>query len=148
MKVVLIEDVKGSGKKGDVVNVSDGYANNFLLPKKLAKVYNNSVRNELENSKNAKSYHENVEFQKLKEIADALNDKTIVIKMKSGKDSKMFGHVTSKEVALEIKNTFNIDINKKKIHMDEDVNHFGLHEIFIKLHHDIVCKIHVNVIPE
>lgn len=148
MKVVLIEDVKGSGKKGDVVNVSDGYANNFLLPKKLAKIYNNSVKNELINSQNAKSYHKNVEFQKLKEIADSLNDKTIVIKMKSGKDSKMFGHVTSKEIALEIKNAFNIDVNKKKIHMDNDINHFGLHEINIKLHHDIVCKINVNVMSE
>ena len=98
MKVILTKDVKSQGKKGDLINVSDGYANNFLLPKGLAMPATKQAINELEGKKGAEQYHKNMEEQKARNIADRLQEIKVSIKAKSGKEGKLFGSVTSKDV--------------------------------------------------
>ena len=103
MKVVLLADVKGHGKKGELCNVSDGYARNFLFPKKLAIEADNAALNELKNREEAAAHHKKEEINAAKETAAKLEGKTVVIKAKAGGSGKLFGAVTSKEIALEIK---------------------------------------------
>ena len=113
MKVVLLSDVKGHGKKGELCNVSDGYARNFLFPKKLAVEADNAALNELKNREQAAAHHKQEEINAANATAKALNGKEVVIKAKAGSNGKLFGSVTSKEIAAEIKNKLGIDIDKK-----------------------------------
>ena len=117
MKVLLLADVKGSGKKGELVNVSDGYARNFLFPKKLAKEANAQVMNELKNAADAKAYHVKVETENAQKAAELLNGKNVKIFAKAGQGGKLFGSVTAKEVSEEIKKQFGVEVDKRKIDM-------------------------------
>ena len=144
MKVVLLQDVKGHGKKGELCNVSDGYARNFLFPKKLAVEADNAALNELKNREQAAAHHKQEEINAAKATADALNGKEIVIKAKAGSNGKLFGSVTSKEIAAEIKNKLGIEIDKKKMSV-ADIKNFGEYTAEIKLYQGIVAKINVKV---
>lgn len=144
MKVVLLADVKGHGKKGELCNVSDGYARNFLFPKKLAIEADNAALNELKNREQAAAHHKQEEINAAKATADALNGKEVVIKAKAGSNGKLFGSVTSKEIAAEIKNTLGIEIDKKKMTV-ADIKNFGEYTAEIKLYQGIVAKINVKV---
>ena len=144
MKVVLLADVKGHGKKGELCNVSDGYARNFLFPKKLAVEADNAALNELKNREQAAAHHKQEEINAAKATADALNGKEVVIKAKAGSNGKLFGSVTSKEIAAEIKNTLGIEIDKKKMTV-ADIKNFGEYTAEIKLYQGIVAKINVKV---
>ena len=106
MKVILTQDVKAQGKKGDLINVSDGYANNFLLKKGLAKVATKQAINELEGKKGAEEYRRNQEEEKAKNIADRMKEFTVKLTAKSGKEGKLFGSITSKDVAQALKEQY------------------------------------------
>ena len=136
MKVVLLQDVKGHGKKGELCNVSDGYARNFLFPKKLAVEADNAALNELKNLKE--------EIAAANALAEKLNGKTVTITAKAGSGGRLFGSVTSKEIAAEIKNAFGTEIDRKKMNV-ADIKAFGEYTAEIKLHKGISAKLTVKV---
>lgn len=144
MKVVLLADVKGHGKKGDLCNVSDGYARNFLLPKKLAVEADNTALNELKNREQSQEHHKQEEIKAANETKQKLDGKTVVIKAKAGSAGRLFGSVTSKEIAAEINNTLGIQIDKKKMTV-ADIKNFGEYEAEIKLYPGISAKLNVKV---
>ena len=144
MKVVLLQDVKGHGKKGELCNVSDGYARNFLFPKKLAVEADNAALNELKNREQAAAHHKQEEINAANATAQALNGKEVIIKAKAGSNGKLFGSVTSKEIAAEIKNKLGIEIDKKKMSV-ADIKNFGEYTAEIKLYQGISAKITVKV---
>ena len=124
MKVILLADVKGHGKKGELCNVSDGYARNFLFPKKLAVEADNAAMSEFKSREEAKVHHKQEEIAAAKATAEKLNGKTVTMKAKAGAGGKLFGSVTTKEVAAEIKKSLGIEIDKKKMTM-ADIKNFG-----------------------
>lgn len=144
MKVVLLQDVKGHGKKGELCNVSDGYARNFLFPKKLAVEADNAALNELKNREKAKEHHLKEEIAAANALAEKLNGKTVTITAKAGSGGRLFGSVTSKEIAAEIKNAFGIEIDRKKMSV-ADIKAFGEYTAEIKLHKGISAKLTVKV---
>ena len=144
MKVVLLADVKGKGKKGELCNVSDGYARNFLFPKKLAVEADNAALNELKNREEAIAHHQQEELDQAKEIAAKLDGKTVSITAKAGAGGKLFGSVTSKEIAAEIKNSLGIEVDRKKMNV-ADIKNFGEYTAEIKLHQGVSAKITVKV---
>lgn len=144
MKVVLLADVKGKGKKGELCNVSDGYARNFLFPKKLAVEADNAALNELKNREEAIAHHKKEELDQAKEIAAKLDGKTVSITAKAGAGGKLFGSVTSKEIAAEIKNSLGIEVDRKKMNV-ADIKNFGEYTAEIKLHQGVSAKITVKV---
>lgn len=144
MKVILLADVKGHGKKGELCNVSDGYARNFLFPKKLAVEADNAALNELKNREESVAHHKKEEIKAANETASKLEGKTVVIKAKAGQGGRLFGSVTSKEIAQEIKNTLGIEIDKKKM-TAPDIKNFGEYTAEIKLYQGITAKLTVKV---
>ena len=144
MKVILLADVKGHGKKGELVNVSDGYARNFLFPKKLAVEADNAAMSEFKSREEAKIHHKEEEIAAAKATAAKLEGKTVTMKAKAGAGGKLFGSVTTKEVAQEIKKSFSIEIDKKKMTM-ADIKNFGEYTAEIKLYTGISAKITVVV---
>lgn len=145
MKVVLKADVKGTGKKGELVNVSDGYARNFLFPRALATEANTQAMNELKNKQEAKKHHEEMEKQNAQNIANTINNKTITLKAKAGSNGRLFGSITSKEIAEELNKQFNINVDKRKITLDADIKAFGTYEAEVKLLSGISAKCKVMV---
>lgn len=145
MKVVLLADVKGLGKKGELCNASDGYARNFLFPKKLAIEADNSALNELKNREEAAAHHKQEEIKAAKEMASKLEGKTVVVKAKAGSNGRLFGSVTSKEIAAQIKDTLGVEIDRKKMSV-ADIKNFGEYTAEIKLYQGIVAKLTVSVV--
>ena len=115
MRVILLSDVRGSGKKGDIVNVSDGFAKNFLFPKKLAKDASTQALKELDDAKKSLERQNEIKKKQAEEIKAILNERTIKIVRKGGEDGKLFGAVTSKDIAAQIKADFGVEIDKHKI---------------------------------
>ena len=144
MKVVLLQDVKGKGKKGELCNVSDGYARNFLFPKKLAVEADNAALNELKNREESAAHHKKEEIAAAKETAAKLDGKTVSITAKAGAGGKLFGSVTSKEIAAEIKTKLGIEIDRKKMNV-ADIKNFGEYTAEIKLYQGVTAKITVKV---
>ena len=144
MKVILLADVKGHGKKGELCNVSDGYARNFLFPKKLAVEADSTALNDLKNREASKAHHKQEEIDAAKATAEALEGKTVTIKAKAGSNGKLFGSVTSKEIALEIENSLKIKIDRKKMQV-ADIKNFGEYTAEIKLYQGITAKVNVVV---
>ena len=148
MKVILLQDVKGSGKKGELVNVSDGYARNFLLPRKLAKEADAQAINELKNAEQSKQFKIETETAKAKANAEKLKDKTIVMYGKAGKGGKLFGSVTSKEISAELNKQFGISVDKRKIVLDNEIKSFGTYNCEVKLYTGVSAKLKVMVKEE
>ena len=145
MKVILLEDVKSLGKKGDIVDVSDGYARNFLLARKKGVEANNKNMNDL---KLKKANDEKVAAQNLqdaKETAENLSDKIVVLKLKAGEGGKTFGSVSNKEIAEAAKEQFGLDIDKKKIVINEPIKSLGTYEVTVKLHQKVTGTLKVKV---
>ena len=132
MKVILLQDVKGSGKKGDLVNVSDGYARNFLFPKKMAMEATAQAMTEKKNKDQAKEFHKQEEIKAAQQIADKLKDQTVTIAAKAGTAGRLFGSVTAKEISAAIKKEFGFDIDKRKISVGE-VQSFGTFQVEVKV---------------
>ncbi len=144
MKVVLKQDVKGLGKKGELVNTSDGYARNFLFPKGLAVEANAQSLTELKNREQSAKYKIETEIATAKKAAAELEGKTIVLTAKAGANGKLFGSVTSKEIAEKVKSQFGIETDKRKV-IVEDIKQFGTYEFEIKLYQGISAKLFVRV---
>ena len=148
MKVILQQDVKGQGKKGQMVDVSDGYARNFLLPKKLAveaSADNVNTMKLQEKARLAKLAEEKAQAQA---IAEQLKELTVRIVAKGGNGGRLFGAVTTKEIVDALKNQHKIDINKAKLVQDEPIKSFGGYELKAKLGHDVVGTVKVVVVEE
>ena len=145
MKVILTQDVKSQGKKGDLINVSDGYANNFLLPKGLAKPATKQTLNELEGKKGAEQYHRNQEELKATNLAERLKEVTVKLTAKAGKEGKLFGSITSKDVAQALKEQHNIEVDKRKIDLSDGIKTCGIREVQVSLYPKIVGTFKVEV---
>ena len=144
MKVVLLEDIKGKGKKGQVCNVPDGYARNFLFPKNLATPADNTALNILKGKESAKEHHIAQEKAAAEALKQKLNGKKVVIKAKAGSNGKLFGSVTSKEIANEKKNSFGEKIDRRKMNV-ADIKQFGEYTAEIKLYNGIQASVTVVV---
>lgn len=144
MKVILNQDVKGLGKKGELVNTSDGYARNFLFPRKLASEANSQAMTELQNRENSKKHKIAVETQKAKDAAAKIEGKIIKVTAKAGQGGRLFGSVTSKEIAAEMKNQFGIDIDRRKITVN-DIKAFGTYPATVKLYQGVTAEFKVAV---
>lgn len=144
MKLILLQDVKSLGKKGELVNASDGYARNFLIPKGLAKEVNNQVMNEYKNAENSKKYKTEQDIAAANAAKAKLDGQTLLIKAKAGQGSKLFGSITSKEVSAELKAKFGLDIDKRKISMS-DIKTVGSFKAEIKLYSGISAVVTVEV---
>lgn len=140
MKVILTEDVKGSGKKGDLVNVADGYAKNFLLKKGLAVIADSNAVN-VKNAKDAAArHHAAVEMQAAQELAKELSGKTVNLKAKAGTNGRLFGSVTAKEIAEELQKSFGVTVDKRKITLSMEIKAYGSYSFEVKLHTGVTAK--------
>lgn len=148
MKVILLQDVKKQGKKGQVIEVSDGYGRNFLIKNGLAKLADSSAMSQLSAENKAKQRIAEEEFVEAKLLKAAIEDeKTVVtIKAKSGSDERLFGTIPSKQIAEELNKQHNIKIDKRKIQLEQNLASLGYHHVEVKLHHDVTAKINVHVI--
>ncbi len=144
MKVILQQDVKNLGKKGELVNTSDGYARNYLFPRGLAIEANASAMNDFKNKENAKKFHKAEEIKAAEADAAKLNGKTVKLTAKAGANGKLFGSVTAKDISAAIKSELGIDVDKRKISVD-DIKQFGSFEAEIKIYQGITAKIFVQV---
>lgn len=145
MKVILTQDVKSQGKKGDLITVSDGYAQNFLIPKGLAKPATKQTLNELEGKKGAEQYHRNQEEQRAKNLADRLSEVTVKLTAKAGKEGKLFGSITSKDVAQALKEQYNIEVDKRKIDLPDGIKNCGIREVKVSLYPQVVGVFKVEI---
>lgn len=145
MEVILLQDVKALGKKGQVVKVNDGYARNFILPKKLGVEANSKNMNDL---KLQKANEEKVAAEQLaaaKALAEDLKDKEVVLSLKVGEGGKTFGSVSSKEIAEAAKTQLSLDLDKKKIQLKDSIKSIGVHNVPIKLHPKVTAELKVKV---
>lgn len=148
MKVILQQDVKGSGKKGQLINVSDGYARNFLLPKGLAIEANAQAMNDLKNREAAKQHKADVEKQSAVELGKKIAGKTVKRTAKAGSNGRLFGAVTTKEIAEDLQKQFNCQIDKKKITIDADIKAFGTYNAEVRLHPEVKVSFFVTIVEE
>ena len=145
MKVVLLADVKGQGKKNDVINVSDGYARNFLLPRKLAVEADANVMNELKGREASIKHKIEVETAEAKALAARLDTLLVKITASSGADGRLYGSITAKDIADHLQKDFGITVDKRKIQLSEAIRAYGKYDLDVKLYTDIVGKVHVLV---
>ena len=144
MKVILLQDVKAQGKKGDLINVSDGYARNFLFPKKLAIEADKGALADLKNKEEARLFKIEQEKKQAKEVAEKLDSLQVRIKASAGADGRFYGAVTSKEVAEQLAKQHNITVDRRKIQMDA-IKAFGSYTLEVRLYTDVTGKIHLLV---
>ena len=145
MKVILLEDVKALGKKGQVVEVSDGYGKNFILKKKLGVEATNANMNDLKLQKAQEEKKARELLEAAQNLAKELEEKSVVIPMKAGEGGRAFGSVSSKEIAAAYKEQCGMEIDKKKIQLPEAIKTFGTHEVAVKLHPQVTRKLYVKV---
>ena len=144
MEVILLQDVKGSGKKGEIVKVNDGYAKNFLLKNKLAKIVDKSVLNEKASQNASLERTKQLEIAKAEELAKKINKKVVIINVKHGEKGKMFGAVTSKEISESLSQN-GIEVDKKKIVLESPIKSLGKYEVVAKLYTGITAKFFVEI---
>jgi large subunit ribosomal protein L9 len=144
VKVVLLQDVKAQGKKDDIVEVSEGYARNFLFPKKLAIPADAKAINDIKNKKSSEAHKVELERQAAKELAEKLNQATVKIKAEAGSDGRFYGAVTSKDIAEALKK-LGFEVDKRKIVLDAPIKAFGTYKIDIKLYQEISGKVTISV---
>ena len=145
MKVILLCDVKGQGKKDQIVNVSDGYARNFLFPQKKAIAADAKATNELKNKEESKQYKINEDRKAAQALAEKINNVEISITMGHGHDGRLYGSVTSKDIAEELTKIVGVDIDKRKINLKEPMKAYGKYSVEIKVHPEVTAKFIVHV---
>lgn len=145
MKVILLQDVKGTGKKGEIKEVSDGYARNFLLKKKVAVEANNTNLKELDEKSKSKERKELIEYEEAVLLGKQMEDVNIEIYSKAGEGGRLFGSITSKEIAEQLKKQKNIDVDKRKILLDEPIRSLGSRFVEIKIHQKVTTKVRVDI---
>ena len=148
MKVILLEDVKSLGKKGEIVNVSDGYARNFVLPKKLGVEANAKNMNDLKLQRANADKVAQQQLEAAQELAKVLETKEVVLTMKSGEGGRAFGSVSSKEIAQAAKEQCGLELDKKKIQLPEAIKSLGVYEVHVKLHTKVTGRLKVKVVEE
>ncbi len=145
MKVILLCDVKGQGKKDQIVDVSDGYARNFLFPQKKAIPADAKATNELKNKEEAKQFKINEDRKAAQALAEKINNVEIEIIMGHGADGRLYGSVTAKDIAEQLKKKLGIDVDKRKIIMKDNIKAYGKHDVQLKILADISAKFVVYV---
>ena len=145
MKVIFIKDVKGSGKKGELKNVADGYARNMLIPKGLAVEATPENLNKLEGQKASRQHKIEVEKQNALDIKSKIDGKKVIIKAKAGNNQKLFGSVTAGHIADALSEQFSVKVDKKKISLKTDIKNFGNFDVCVKLYSGITADISVEV---
>lgn len=148
MKVILKADIKGVGKKDDVINASDGYARNFLFPKNLAVEANADNMSKLKAKQDSNAYKKSQEKEEAQKIADKLSKILVKIKVKSGANGKIFGGVSSKEIAENLEKQYQIKVDKKKIDLKDTIKTLGTFNIDIKLFEGVIGNVKIDVISE
>ena len=145
MQVILLKDIKGTGKKGEVINVSDGYARNYLFPKKLATEANNNNLKLLNEKKKSQEIKEQKEYEMAVELGKKMEELNITIYSKAGEGGRLFGSITSKDIADELKKKHEINIDKRKVLLDEPIRALGSRFVDIKIHPKVTTKIRVDI---
>lgn len=145
MKVILLQDVKSLGKKNQIVDINDGYARNFVLPKKLGIEANNKNLNDLKLQKAREAKLAQEELEKAKELAEKISEKSVELSVKTGEGGKVFGAVSTKEIAAAAKQQLGLDIDKKKMKLDEAIKTLGTHLVNVKLHKEVTAQLKVVV---
>ncbi len=148
MKVILKQDIKGVGKKDQVINAADGYARNFLFPKNLAVPADQGNMNNLKAKNESKAYRKEEDLKEAKEIAEKLKKITVKISVKSGENGRLFGAVTAKEISETLKKDFGIDVDKKKVLLSESIKIAGVTKVDLKLNEGVMASVSVMVIPK
>jgi large subunit ribosomal protein L9 len=145
MQIILLQDVKALGKKGELVNVSDGYARNFILPKKVGLEANAKNLNDLKLQKAAEEKKQKEILEEAKTLAKDLESKTLELKIKTGEGGRTFGSISSKEIAQELKTQYSLDIDKKKLQINDPIKTIGTHTVPVKLHPQVTAELKVKV---
>lgn len=145
MKIILLQDDKNLGKKGDIIDANDGYARNYILPKKIGVEATSKNLNDLKLQKANDAKIAQEQLDKAKELAALLETKEVVVKIKAGEGGKAFGSVSSKEIATELKTQTGIEIDKKKIQLPEALKNFGVYNVSVKLHPKVTGTLKVKV---
>ncbi len=148
MKVILKQDIKGVGKKDQVINAADGYARNFLFPKKLAVPADAGNMNNLKSKNESIAYRKGEDLKEAKKIAEKMKNIIVKIYVKTGENGKLFGGVTAKEIAETLKKDYNINVDKKKILLSETIKVAGTTNVDIKLNEGVMAKVQVMVVPK
>ena len=148
MKVILLQDVKSLGKKGEIVNVNDGYARNFILPKKLGLEANGKNMNDLKLQKNNEAKVAKEHLEAAKELAKQLEAGKVEVAIKVGEGGKVFGSVSNKEIAGEVKKQLGLEIDKKKVQLKDALKTLGTHKVPVKLHPEVTAEVTVEVKEE
>lgn len=146
MKVILLQDEKKLGKKGDVVEISEGYARNFVLPKKIGVEANAKNMNDLKLQKAREERAAKEQLEQAQALAETLTAKQVVVKIKAGEGGRTFGSVSSKEIAAACKEQHGIELDKKKIQLSENLKSFGAYEVGVKLHPRVTARLTVRVV--
>lgn len=145
MKVILLQDIKGVGKKDQIINANDGYARNYLFPKKLAVEATTGNLGNLKAKQESNQYRKDMQKEEAIKLADKLKDILLTIKVKAGENGKIFGGVTAKEIAENLKSQYNIEVDKKKINLTETIKVIGTRTVDVKLYEGVIGKLKINV---
>ncbi|MBO5295632.1 MAG: 50S ribosomal protein L9 [Clostridia bacterium] len=145
MKVILLADVKGQGKKNDVIEVSDGYGKNFLIPRKLAKVADAQSLNDVKVKEAARIYRIETEKKEAKELAERLKSLLVKIPASSGADGRLYGSITSKDIAERLQADHGITVDKRKLVLNDPIKAYGKYEVDVKLYTEVTGKVYVLV---
>ena len=148
MKVILKQDIKGVGKKDQVINAADGYARNFLFPRNLAVPADTGNMNNLKSKNESVAFRKGEDLKEAKKIAERMKEITVKIAVKAGDNGKLFGGVTAKEIAERLKKDFNIDVDKKKVLLSETIKVAGSTKVDIKLNEGVIATVQVMVVPK
>lgn len=148
MKVILNSDIKGVGKKDEIINANDGYARNFLFPKKLAVEANSENLAKLKAKRDSQNFKKVEEKAEAEKIAEKLKEITLTLKVKAGENGKIFGGVTTKEIAENLNSQYNIQIDKKRINLQETIKTLGRFFVEIKLYEGVMAKLAISIIGE
>lgn len=148
MKVILLQDIKNVGKKDEIINANDGYARNFLFPKKLALEATKENLLKLQAKKDSQNHKKNLEIEEFKKQAEKLKDIVLTLSVRAGENGKTFGGITSKEISDGLKKQFNMDIDKKKIVLKETIKNIGRFSVDVKFGEGIISKLTLKIIAE
>ena len=145
MKVILLEDIKGVGKKDQIINANDGYARNYLFPKKLAVEANVGNLANLKAKQESNQFRKDVQKEEAQKLANKMKDINLEVMVKAGENGKIFGGVTAKEIAEELKREYQIEVDKKKINLVDTIKNIGTYTVDIKLYEGVIGKLKVSV---
>ena len=148
MKVILKENIKGVGKKDEIINASDGYARNYLFPKNLAVEANATNLSKLKTKKDSENYKKNQEKEEAKSLAEKLEKVRLRFKVKTGENGKVFGGVSSKEIAEKLEKEYSFKVDKKKIELKETIKTLGITKVNVKLYEGVIAILNIEVLGE